>query len=168
MLDEGLAGREVGQRSEGGEGVADAQDEVTVAEAPEVLGVVVQVPGGAGEDFASRKFQENSVDDTVLVVFGLVAQARDEAVDDEGEQKVFVINVVQREHRAAVEQELRREGLEAEVFEWDAKGRLRAASKRGDGYEENKPAQPGMKAALRGRDGEVGNRHGTGRVSLHY
>src|ERR1700735_1311298 len=44
MLGEGLAGREVGEGSEGGERVADTQEEVAVAEVPEVLSVVVQVP----------------------------------------------------------------------------------------------------------------------------
>jgi hypothetical protein len=76
---------------------------VAVAKAPEVLGVVVQMPGGSGEDAAGGEFEENGVDDTVLIVFGLVCEPRDEAVGDEGEEKMFVVNVVQREHRAAVE-----------------------------------------------------------------
>ena len=79
-----------------------------MAKIPEVLGVVVQVPGGAGEDAAGGEFEQNGVDDAVLIVFGLVGQARDEAVDDEGEEKMLVVDVVQREHGAAVEQELGR------------------------------------------------------------
>ena len=124
----GSPGGEVGEWSEGGEGVADAQEEVAVAEAPEVLGVVVEVPGGAGEDLAGGEFEEDGVDDAVLIVGGLVGQAGDEAVDDEGDEKMLVVDVVQREHGAAVEQELGGEGLEAEVFEGDAE---RAAPGRG-------------------------------------
>jgi hypothetical protein len=93
---------------------------VAVAEAPEVLGVIVQMPGGSGEDAASGEFEENGVDDTVLIVFGLVGEEGDEAMGDEGEEKMFVINVVQREHRAAVEQKLRAERLETEIFQGDA------------------------------------------------
>ncbi len=51
-LGEGLAGDEVGEGREEGEGVADAEDELAVAKAPEVLAVIVQAPGGAGEDVA--------------------------------------------------------------------------------------------------------------------
>ena len=127
LLGEGLAGGEVGERSEGGEGVADAEEEVAVAKVPEVLGVVVQVPGGAGEDAASGEFEEDGVDDAVLIVLGLVGQARYEAVDDEGEEKVLVVDIVQREHGAAVEQELGGKRLEAKIFERDAQRWLRAA-----------------------------------------
>jgi hypothetical protein len=86
--------------------------------------VVVQVPGGAGKGAACWEFEEKGVDDAVLIVFGLVGEAGYEAVNDEGEEKMLVVNVVQGEHRAAVEQELGGERLEAEVFERDAEWRL--------------------------------------------
>jgi hypothetical protein len=127
LLGEGIGSGEVGYRSEGGEGVADAQHEVAVAEAPEVLGVIVQMPGGSGEDATGGEFEENGIYDTVLVVFGLVGEAGDEAMSDEGEEKMFVINVVQREHRAAVEQKLRAERLEAEILQGDAQRELGSA-----------------------------------------
>ena len=45
-----LAGRQVGEWSEGGKSVADAEEEVAVAEAPKVLAVVVGAPGSAGQN----------------------------------------------------------------------------------------------------------------------
>lgn len=164
MLSEGLPGGEIGEWGEGGEGVADAQEEMAVAEAPEVLGVVVQVPGGASEDLASGKFKEHGVDDAVLIFFGFVGQARDEAVDDEGDEKVLVVDVVHREHGAAVEQELGGEGLEADVLEGDAQRRLRTAGEDRDAGKEKKAGQSGADEAVLCRDWG-GNRHGTGRVS---
>ena len=94
MLGEWVAGGEVGEWGEAGEGVADAEEEVAVAEVPEILRVVVQVPGGAGEGAAGGEFEQDGVDDAVLIVFGLVGQAGYEAVHDEGEEKMLVINVV--------------------------------------------------------------------------
>ena len=94
------------------------------------------MPGGAGEDLSGGDFDEDCVDDAVLIVFGFVGQARDEPVSDEGEEKMLVINVVQRQHGAAIEQELRGERLEAEVFERDTEGRLGAAGEEGCGEEE--------------------------------
>ncbi len=64
-LGEGLASGEVGERSEGGQVVADAKEEVAVAKAPEVLCVVVQVPGGAGEYAAIGELDEDGIDDAV-------------------------------------------------------------------------------------------------------
>ena len=135
---------------------------MSVADVPEVLGVVVEVPGGAGEDLGGGDFEEDGIDDTVLVVFGLVRQARDEAVDDKGEEKMFVVNVVQGEHRAAVEEKLIGEGLKAEVLEGDAQGRLGTAGAKGQsGKEEEKPRQLGAGSAGRCRDGGLWNRHDT-------
>ncbi len=95
MLGEWVSRREVGERGEGGEGVAHTKKEVSVAEVPEVLGVIVQVPGGAGQDAAGGDFEQNGVDDAILILCGLVGQARDEAMDDEGNEKVLLVNVVQ-------------------------------------------------------------------------
>ena len=69
---EGFSGGQVGHGSEGGEGVADAQQEVAVAEGPEVLAVVVHAPRGAGEDMAGGDFEEDGVDVAVLIVLGVV------------------------------------------------------------------------------------------------
>jgi hypothetical protein len=127
MLGEGLTGGEVREWSEGGEGVADAEEEVPVTDVPEVLSVVVEVPGGAGEDLGGGNFEEDGVDDAILVVFGLVGEARDEAVDDEGDEKMLVVNVVQGEHGTAIEEKLVGEGHKAEVLEGDAQRGLGAA-----------------------------------------
>jgi hypothetical protein len=113
LLYEGVVSREVCEGSEGGESVADAKEEVSVAEAPEVLSGVVEVPGGAREDFTSGDFQQKGVDQTVLIVSWLVRQAGDKAMDDEGNEEVLVINVVHGKHGAAVEHKLSGERLEA-------------------------------------------------------
>jgi hypothetical protein len=131
------------------------------------LGVVVEVPGGAGEGAAGWEFEENSVDHAVLIVFGLVGQAGYESVYDEGEEKMLVVNVVQREHGAAVEQELGGERLEAEVFERNTERGLGFCGEDRDGGEKKKAGQGGAKegGAGRSRDGGVGNQHGNRRVS---
>jgi len=90
-----------------------------MAEVPEVLGVVVEVPGGAGEYLAGGKLEEKGIDDTVKIVVGFVRQSRDQAVDNKGQKKMFVIDVMDREHGAAVEQKLVRNGLKAEILEGD-------------------------------------------------
>jgi hypothetical protein len=167
MLGEGLTGGEVGERSEGGEGVADAEKEVAVAEVPEVLTVVVKVPGGASENLSGGEFEEDGVGYAILVILGLIPEAWDEAVDDEGDKKVLVVNVMQREHRTATEQKLSGDGLKAEAVEGDTERRLRAAHEPG-GCPEKKKGQPATDEALKCRNGGLGNRHGTGRVLLHY
>lgn len=117
---EGFRCRKVGQRRDSGKGVANAEEEVAMAQAPEVLGVVVEMPGGPGEYLAGGKFEEKGVDDTVKIFVGFVRQSRDQAVDDKGQKKMFVIDVMDREHGAAVEQKLVRDGLKAETLEGDA------------------------------------------------
>ena len=137
-----------------------------MAQVPEVLGVVVQVPGGSGEDLAGGKFDEECLDDTVLIVFGFVRQARYEAVNHEGDEKMLVVNVMQREHRTAAEQELGGERLETIVFERDAERRLGFCGE--DGNSKKKADQTGAEKVMQCRNGGMGNRHGTRRVSLHY
>jgi hypothetical protein len=80
----------------------------------------MQVPGGARQGTAAGEFEQNALDDAVLIVFGFVGQAGDEAVNDEGEEKMLVVDVVQREHGAAIEQELGGKRLKSEVFKGDA------------------------------------------------
>ena len=87
---------------------------------------------------------------------------------DEGDEKVFVINVVEREHRTAVEQKFGGKGLEAEVLQGDAQRRLRTFCDGGDRGDDEEKRKDGAKEAVRRRIGSVGNRHGTERVSLHY
>src|ERR1700733_5623847 len=84
--------------------------------------MVMQVPGGAGEGFAGREFDEDGVDVAVHVVYWLVGEAGDQFLDDEGDEEMLVVDVVESEHGAAVEQELFGEGHEAEVFEREAQG----------------------------------------------
>jgi hypothetical protein len=128
--------------------------------------MVVQVPGGAGEGMAGGKFDEECLDDAVLIVFRFVRQARDEAVNNEGQEKVLVVNVVEGEHGAAVEQELGGERLEPEVFQRDAERRLGLCGEDGSRGEQ-KADHSEAENAVRFRNGRVGNRHSTGRVSLH-
>jgi hypothetical protein len=106
LLSKRIASAQIGQWRKGGEGVTNAEEEVAMAQIPEVLGVVMQVPRGAGQGAAAGEFKQNGVDDAVLIVFGFVGQAWDEAVNDEREKKMLVVDVVQRQHRAAIEQEL--------------------------------------------------------------
>jgi hypothetical protein len=49
---EGLTGGKVGERGEGGEGIADAQEEASVSEAPEILAVIVEAPLSAADGVA--------------------------------------------------------------------------------------------------------------------
>ena len=79
-------------------------------------------------------------------------------MDDEGEKQVLVVDIVQREHGAAVEQELGGKRLEAEDFPGDAQRRLRAAGEGGEGHEKKK--QPS--AARRRRCGVGMGTLGTG------
>ena len=44
----------------GGEGVANAQQEVSVAHVPEVAGAIVEAPLGAGENFAGGDFEQDA------------------------------------------------------------------------------------------------------------
>lgn len=76
---------------------------MAVAKTPEVLSVVVEVPGGSGEYLASGKLDEKGVDDAIEIIFWFVGKPRDEAVDDKCQEKMLVINVVDAEHRTAVE-----------------------------------------------------------------
>ena len=138
---------------------------MAVTDVPEILGMVVEVPGGAGKDFAVRDFEENGVDDTILIVCGLIGEARDEAVDDEGDEKMLVVNVVQGKHGAAVEKKFVGEVLKTEVFEGDAKRGLGAAGEEGQSGKQDKPRQYWARGAGC-RNGGLGNRHDTCRVSL--
>jgi hypothetical protein len=112
-----------------------------MADVPEVLGVVVEVPGGAGEDLGGGDFEEDSVDDAVLVVHGFIGEARDEAMDYEGDEKMLVVDVVKGEHGAAVEEKLIGERLKAEVLKGDAQRGLRAAGEEGQSGKQEKPRQ---------------------------
>jgi len=127
LLAEGLSGVEVGEGRKGGEIVADPQEKVAVAKVPEVLRVVMQMPGGAGEDTGGGKFKENSVDDAVLIILRLIGQSRYQAVNNKGEEKMVLVDVVQCEHGAAIKQELGGKGLETEFIQRDAKWWLRSA-----------------------------------------
>jgi hypothetical protein len=57
-----------------------------VAEAPEILAVVVEPPGGAGEDVAARQLEEKGVDVAVLIVFGIIGHARKKSAYGKGEE----------------------------------------------------------------------------------
>jgi hypothetical protein len=141
-LAKGLAGGQIEERGEGGEGVADAEEEATVAEAPKVLTVIVKAPGGAGDDFAGGEFEEEGVDVAVLIVWGIVGHTGKQAANGEGEEQVLVVDVVDGEERTSREQELAGERLEAQGFEGDAERWIRAAGEeRGDQEKKQRKAE---------------------------
>ena len=78
---------------------------------------------------------------------------------------MLVVDVVQRHHGAAVEQELRGERLESEVFKRHMQRGLVFRREDGGGGEK-KADQDRADKSVQCRNGGVGNRHGTGRVSL--
>lgn len=164
-LPEGLGGGEVGERGDGGEGVAGTKEEASVAKGPEVLAVIVEAPLGACEDAAGGEFEEEGGNVAVLVLRGIVGNALEEGAGVEGEQKVRVVHEVEGEHGAAVEEELRDKGLEAKWRKGDPKRRLRAASVAGNGCEDDE--QRNIQPAAAAEHGEMeGNLHGSGRVSV--
>jgi hypothetical protein len=71
-LAEGLAGGQIEERGEGGEGVTDAEEEATVAEAPKILTMIVKAPRGASDDFSGGEFEEEGIDIAVLIVWWIV------------------------------------------------------------------------------------------------
>jgi hypothetical protein len=169
-LRKGLAAGEVGEGSEGSEGIADAQEEVTVTEAPQILAVVVRAPGGAGEGVAGGELDQDGVDGAVHIVLWLVGQPGEEVAGAEGEQKMLVVDVVDGQHGAACEEELLGQGLESELVQGEAKRRLGAAGGE-EGWSEEKKKSAHEREAVAKRRNERsrklhGNRHGSGRVSL--
>jgi hypothetical protein len=136
-LDEGVMVREVGERGEDGEVVADAKQKLACAQVPQVLTVVVEQPFGAGEDAAGGEFEEQSIDVAVLLVGPVVGGTPDEAAGDEREQDVAIVDVVQGQHRASTEQVTGQQGLEAERIEedpgsgWSVGGRERDGRQQG-------------------------------------
>jgi hypothetical protein len=139
---------------------------VAVTEGPEVLAVVVRTPCSAGEDMAGGDLQKDGVDGAILIVLGFVDQAPEKVARAEGEEEVLVVDVVQREHGAAAEHELRGLRLKAETFEWDTQRRLRATGRINRSYRQEKKHGQHREASAQQRDGLLGNRHGSGRVSL--
>jgi hypothetical protein len=166
MLGKGLASGQVGERSEGGEGVADAQEEVAVTKTPKILTVVVGAPGGAGKDVAGGKFQQDGVDCAVHVVFGFIGQTLEKVAGTEGEQEVLIVDVVDGQHGAASEEELLGERLEAELVQGKTLvGNGPASGEEGRSERKKKNAHERESAAER-RNERPGNHHGSSRVSL--
>jgi hypothetical protein len=170
-LGEGRGRGEVGEWRDGAEGVADAEEEASVTEGPEVLAVIVESPLGAGEDAAGGEFEEEGGDVAVLVGGRVVGDALEEGAGVVGEQEVGVVDEVEGEHGTAGEEELRDERLEAEWRKRDAEGRVRIAGEAaGCGKEkEQGEAQKPAKAAVHGE--MEGNLHDSVRVSIlvtHY
>jgi hypothetical protein len=165
-LGEGCGRGEVGERGDGGEGVADAEEEASVTEGPEVLAVVVESPLGACEDAAGGEFEEEGGNVAVLVGGRVVGDALEEGAGVVGEQEVCVVDEVEGEHGTAGEEELRNERLETEWGKRDAEGWLRIASEAGGGGEEKEQGEAQEPAEAAERSGLEGNRHGWGRVSV--
>jgi hypothetical protein len=163
---EGVCGGEIGERSEGGEGVAGAEEEVAVAEVPKITAAVVKAPLGASEDVAGGKLDEERGDVAVLVGGWVAGDALEEGSGVEGEEEVMVVDEVEREHGAAGGEELRVEGLETERFEGDAHGwLLHAREERSRGEEgEHEETRDATKTA--GRDDLGGNLHELRLVSV--
>jgi len=117
---EGAAGGEVGQGGEGGEGLLNAEEEAAFAERPEVVGVVVQTPLGAGEDFAGGKLNEEGGDHAVLVVDRVACETREQAAQAVGDEEVVAIDEVYGEDGGALIEGRGGGAGEAEGFEGDA------------------------------------------------
>jgi len=138
-----------------------------VAEAPEVLAVVVEPPGGARQDMAGGKFEEQSVDVAVQIVLGLIGQAAQKTVHGEGNEEMPVVDVVEGEHGAAGEEKFAGELLVAHRFEGNANGGVGFGEERSNGQQkEQRKAEEAEMAGARGRNGTLGNRHGKVRVSI--
>jgi hypothetical protein len=163
-FDEGATGGEVGERGEGGERATDAEEEVAVAELPEVLAVIVESPGGLGEDASGGKFEEESVDVAILIGFGIVGQTGEKTADGEGEEEMAIVDVVEGKERTALQEELVGDGLEAEGFERNTKWRVGPFGEQGGGGEKKEKGEreetAEETAGARVRDWEWGNRHG--------
>lgn len=131
-----------------------------MAEAPEILTAVVEPPLGAAKDVARGKFEEDGFDVAVLVFGGLVGETLEEPMGAVGEEKVFVVDVVERIHGAAGKQELGGEVLEADWFQRDTKRGVGIAggqkrSGEGDKKREEADGSPGPELCGNGS----GNRH---------
>ena len=137
-----------------------------MAEAPQILAVVVRAPGGAGKDVAGGEFDQDGVDGAVHVVLWLVGQPREEMAGAEGEEKMLVVDIVDGQHGAACEEELLGEWLEAELFQREALVGSGDACGEEGGSEEKKKHAYEREAMAKRRNERSGNRHGSGRVSL--
>jgi hypothetical protein len=123
-----------------------------VAKVPEELAVIVDEQFGAGEDVAGGQFEEEEGEDVILVGRWVVGNAGNEAASVKGEEEVGVIDIVQREHGAAIEEITRRERHEAEVFEVDSAGRAGGRIKGGGQKEaEEREEQQQRTADIAGR-----------------
>lgn len=104
----------------------------------------------------------------ILVVFGLIRQARQKTAGGESKKQVVVIDIVDGEHRTASSQELGGLWLKAQGFEWNAERRFRAAGKKLSGRAQKKQGNTEeaveKMAGASGRDGALGNRHDRARV----
>ncbi len=137
-----LPGGEIGEGGKCREGIPDTQEKATVAEAPEILAMVVETPRRPAEDAAGGKLEQESIDVTVLIVRRIVGDALEEAAGTEGDEEMLIVHVVEREHGAAGEEELGGERLETQGFEGDAERGVRIArQKRWDKEEEHKKAE---------------------------
>ena len=172
--EEGILGEGLGLKGgEGGEGVADAEQEVAAAEVPEVAGVVVEAPGGAGEDAAGgevfgREFEEEGVYGVVDVFGRVFGDAGHEAADGKGDEEMVIVDVVQGKETAARGEKLRLWREEAEGREGDVSWRFGGFG-RGEEPEAEKEAERGEAETAEppeGRGGVNGNRHGRGRVLM--
>jgi hypothetical protein len=153
VLEERLAGGEVGEGREGGEGVAQAEEELSVAEVPEVLAVIVDEHLGAGEEAAGGQLQEQEIDVVILIGGGVVGDAGDEAAGVEGDEEVSGIHIMQGEHGAAVEEITRGQRHEAYVFKRDSGGGPGASGEecRGQDEAEESEQQKQRAAKISGR-----------------
>ena len=137
-----------------------------MTEGPEVLAVIVEAPLGAGEDAAGGEFEEEGGNVAVLILRGIVGDALEEGAGVEGEQKMCVVNEVEGEHGAAVEEELRDERLEAEGRQGDAERRFRTAGMAGNGCKKNEQREVHSQQQAAEHGEMEGNLHGSGRVSV--
>jgi hypothetical protein len=134
-----------------------------VAEVPEVLAVVVNEEFGAGDEAAGGKLEEEEVDVVILVGGRVVRNAGDESAGVEGDEEVRVVDVMQGDHGAAVEEVTWWQRHEAEVLESDSIGGFGGGRETGrkDEADERQQKQQGSPELAAGMVERCeGNRHG--------
>ncbi len=88
LLVEGVAGGQAADGVDHRQARADADQKEAMRDGPEILRLVPGVPGGASQDLAAGKLDQQRSDEAVFLLRGAVVDAGDEAVRVEGEQDV--------------------------------------------------------------------------------
>ena len=97
---------------------------MAVTEAPEILAEVVKTPFGVGEFAAGGEFEEDGLDDAVLVFGWTIGDTRHETGDAEGDEEMLIVDVIDGEHGSAFEEVAGGDRLEAEGLKGNALRRV--------------------------------------------